>query len=116
MQDFRKLRAWISAKTYCVTLYDMTRRFPPDERFGLTSQMRRAARSICANLAEGCGYTGGRDSARFYQMAQGSSSESHSDLIIAQDLSFLDAGEFRKLEDLLVPTRKQISRLITVSR
>lgn len=116
MHDFRSLRVWHSAKDFCVAVYRVTRSFPEDERFGFTSQMRRSARSISANIAEGCGYRGSRDSARFYEMAHGSSSECHSDLIIANELGFLDQTRFSALEELLVPTRKQLVRLIGAAR
>ncbi|MEX2152152.1 MAG: four helix bundle protein, partial [Gemmatimonadaceae bacterium] len=104
MQDFRKLRVWHAGKDFCVAVYDVTRSFPADERFGFTSQLRRSARSICANIAEGCGYMGKNDSARFYQMSLGSATESLSDMIIAQELESLSKADFDKLEELLLPT------------
>ena len=116
MQDFRNLRVWHSGRDFCVALYDVTRGFPSDERFGLTSQMRRSARSICANIAEGCAYSGGNDSARFFQISLGSSCESLSDMLIARELGFLAKPKFDRLEDLLEPTRKQLVRLIERSR
>jgi four helix bundle protein len=112
MYDFTKLRAWQSAKEYFVLVYDVTKTFPNEERYGFTSQMRGAARSICANLAEGTGYTGGKDSGRFYQMGFGSSSESYSDLYLTQAVGLISDAEFDRLEKALVPTRKQVSEPI----
>jgi four helix bundle protein len=110
------LRAWLSGKDFCVELYRTTSGFPRDELYGLTSQMRRAAVSVCSNLAEGCGYRGSKDSARFYQMSFGSSSECYSDMYIAQDLGYLNQPDFERLESLLVPTRKQVYRLLETVR
>ena len=116
MQDFRNLRAWQSAREYCLALYDVTKAFPREERYGFTSQMRAAARSICANLAEGSAYRGFNDSARFYEMSLGSASESLSDMLLTKDLGMLTTESFDHLEAHLAPTRKQIVRLIQVTR
>ena len=116
MQDFRKLEVWQSGREFCRAIYDATRSFPADERFGFTSQMRRAARSICANIAEGCGYLGGNDSARFYQMSLGSANEGLSDMILTHDLGLLSPDNFNQLELILGPTRGRLIRLIEVTR
>ena len=63
MQDFTKIRAWHAAKDFFVDVYEVTKRFPPVERYGFVSQMRRAARSISANIADGAGYRGDLDTA-----------------------------------------------------
>ena len=55
MKDFKELRVWQRAHQITLEIYAATRQFPPDERFGLTSQLRRSAASIGANVAEGCG-------------------------------------------------------------
>src|SRR5438128_1985058 len=75
MQDFRKLRVWAAAHQVTLAAYRVTRRFPRDELYGLTSQIRRSAASVCANIAEGCGRSSRRDFARFLHVAQGSASE-----------------------------------------
>jgi len=75
MQDFRKLRVWQAAHEFRLAVYRETRAFPREELFGLTSQLRRAACSIAANIAESCGHRGRSDSARFFQIAYGSSCE-----------------------------------------
>jgi len=116
MQNFRNLRVWHAGKDFCIEMYRVTKSFPREELYGFTSQMRRAAHSICSNVAEGCGYLGNRDSARFYQMAFGSSSECHSDMYIAEELGLLSKAEFGRLERLLTPTRKQLLRLLEVTR
>src|SRR5687767_2884352 len=101
MHDFQKLRVWHSAKDFCVAVYHETKSFPPDERFGFTSQLRRAARSIPANIAEGSAHFSRNDSARFYQYGLGSGSECLSDMLISAELGFLGQEQFQRLDGLL---------------
>jgi four helix bundle protein len=112
MEDFSKLRVWNSAKEFFVDVYHTTRRFPAEERYGFTSQMRRASRSICGNIAEGCGYSGDRDSVHFNQMAFGSSSECYSDLHLTREVELITPADFDRLEGKLTSTRKQLARYI----
>lgn len=116
MYDFQKLRVWNDAKAFCLAVYRSTADFPRREVFGLTSQLRSSARSIAANIAEGSGYSGRRDSARFYEISVGSAAECLSDLIISSELGFLGADQFAELDRLLTPTRKQLIRLVEASR
>jgi four helix bundle protein len=113
MQDFTQLRAWIAARDFFVDVYAVTKKFPREEQFGFTSQLRRAARSVAADIAEGSGYGGELDSARFYRMGFGSSSECYSDLHLARAVNLLALSDFDRLESKLLPARKQLSRLIT---
>ena len=116
MQSFQKLRAWHSAKDFFVDVYQVTKSFPKEERYGFTAQMRGAARSISANIAEGSGYTGERDTARFYQFGFGSSSECYSDMYLAQEVGLLKPEQFETLERSLLPARKQLYNLIEAIR
>jgi four helix bundle protein len=94
MQDFRNLKVWQKAQEVVVEIYKLTSRFPKDELYGLTSQARRAAVSIVANIAEGCGRGSDADFARFLQMAIGSSFELDALIVIAQDLKFITDVEY----------------------
>ena len=94
MQDFRKLIVWQKAHAVTIDLYRRTRGFPPDERFGLISQIRRAAVSVEANIAEGCGRGGKLDFARFLQQAMGSAAELECHLLICKDLQILPMTEY----------------------
>ena len=75
MQDFRDLQVWRRAHELTLACYQATRRYPQDERYGLSSQVRRCSASIAANIAEGCGYYGNAELHRFLQIAMGSTSE-----------------------------------------
>lgn len=88
MQDYRKLEAWQKAHLIALRTYAKTANFPKAELFGLTRQMRRAAVSIPANIAEGC-YRGQRSLAHSLTIALGSAGELESYVILAGDLKFL---------------------------
>ena len=92
MRDFRDLEVWRKAHEVTLAVYQMTRIFPREEVYGLTAQMRRSAASVCANIAEGCGRRGGRELARFLQIAAGSASELEYHLLLAADLKLVDGA------------------------
>ena len=75
MKNFRDLKVWEKSHSLTLDLYSATRAFPPDERFGLISQIRRCSASVPANIAEGCGRRGNGEFHRFLQIATGSASE-----------------------------------------
>lgn len=92
---FEKLEVWQLAKKLVVKIYHITSRFPPEEKFGLISQMRRAAVSICSNLAEGSGRNTSKDQAYFYGMAYSSLMELLNQLLISQELEWLKADDLK---------------------
>ena len=89
MKDFKELKVWSKAHELTVAIYRLTRTFPRDEIYGLTSQERRSTASIGANIAEGCGRHSDGELARFLQIARGSASETEYHLLLAKDLRFL---------------------------
>ena len=89
MGDFRKLEVWQKSQRLVSSVYRVTGTFPAAERYGLSSQMRRAAVSISANLAEGCGRMGAVELRRFVRISLGSLSELECELLLATDLQFL---------------------------
>jgi four helix bundle protein len=98
---FRDLVVWQRAHAFVLRTYDLTRCFPREEMFGLTSQLRRAAVSIAANIAEGFKKTGRADKLRFYNTAQGSVEECRYYLILASDLKYSEtASSMRLLEEV----------------
>jgi four helix bundle protein len=112
MQDFRKLNVWRKAHQLTLSVYAATRRFPKDELYGMTSQTRRAAVSIPANIAEGCGRDGGADLARFLQIAVGSASELEYHLLLARDLQLLSDPIWQELSDLVCEVKQMLASLM----
>jgi four helix bundle protein len=92
-----------------LAVYRATADFPRQDLFGLTSQMRRAAASIAANLAEGCGRNGNAELARFCSIAAGSASELQYHLILAKDLKLLKPEDYK----LLAPRATELKRMLT---
>jgi len=109
MRPHHNLDAWSKGIDLVVEIYRATERFPKDERYGLTSQIRRAAVSIPANIAEGAGRYSDREFAHFLSNAQGSSSELETELIISNRLGYLDDTTFSSL----ITPLDRIGRLIT---
>jgi four helix bundle protein len=112
VQDFRNLKVWQAAHALTLDIYTWTKSFPVDERFGLTSQLRRAASSIEANLAEGCGRGSDDDFARFVQIATGSASELQCHLILAYDLGYLEPDSLHNLDDQSHRVKKMLVSLL----
>ena len=92
-RNYEDLEVWQRAHVLTIKAYRMTEAFPRAEMFGLTAQIRRAASSIGANLAEGCGRWGDPELARYVQIAMGSASELQNHLRLAKDLGFLGSPE-----------------------
>ncbi|MBI3776931.1 MAG: four helix bundle protein [Gammaproteobacteria bacterium] len=113
LMPHEKLRTWSEAKALSVAVYQTTARFPKEERFGLTNQVRRASVSVMSNLAEGCGRVGARDQAHFSQLAFSSLLELDAQLQLALDLDFLHRTNYLKLRDPVIALAKQISALRT---
>ena len=98
MRDFKNLKVWEKSHHLTLDVYKITRGFPQEERFGLTSQVRRSAASVPANIAEGCGRHSTAELARFCDIASGSASETHYHFVLAHDLGYLTHEVFLKLE------------------
>ena len=90
IEDFLKLNVWQKSHGLVLEIYRISRAFPKDERFGLTSQMRRASISIPANIAEGFKRKGKRDKIHFYNISQGSLQELRYYLILGKDLGYIE--------------------------
>ncbi len=116
MKDFKTLKVWQKSHDLTVSLYRATTVFPKEEIYALTSQVRRAAASIAANIAEGCGRQGDADFARFLQIAMGSASELQYHLLLAHDLEFLSSSEFTKFESETVEIKQMLATLINKVR
>jgi four helix bundle protein len=99
MRAFQDLKVWHKAHELTLNVYGITRSFPRAEQFGLTSQLRRSASSIPANIAEGCGRGTQPDFVRFLHIAGGSASELEYHLLLAHELGMIDGMLHMKLVD-----------------
>ena len=111
MEDFKNLKVWTKAHELTLTIYQCTRKFPKEEMYGLSSQIRRASASIGANIAEGCGRRSDPEMKRFVQIARGSASELEYHLLLAKDLQLLTAGEFKNLEAKIFEIQRMLASL-----
>jgi len=111
MFKFEKLEVWQKAVQFADMVYDITKTFPVDERFGLTNQLRRSAVSISSNLAEGSSRSSETDFARFIEIAYGSLLESVSERQIAKGQQLLDSQMFEKAYSKAEDLAKMLSGL-----
>lgn len=109
MKDFKDLHVWSKAHSMTIGIYKATKEFPREELFGITSQMRRAASSIGANIAEGTGRRSDGELARFLRIARGSAAELEYHLLLAHDLDLLLSVKF----DLLRGQVDEVQRMLT---
>lgn len=110
---FEKLDAWNFAIEFSSRVYAATRSFPADERFGLTSQSRKSAVSVAANIAEGSGRFSRKDFVRFVEIAYGSLMETVSQLAIAEQQGFLSSAEHGGLREAADRLARMLSGLRT---
>ena len=99
MKDYRQLAVWQRSHKLTLAVYAVTKNFPKEEMFGLTSQLRRACSSIAANLAEGCGRDSEAELKRFIDIAHGSASETEYHLLLAFELRYFNAATHEPLAD-----------------
>ena len=109
MQNFRDLKVWGKAHTLALAVYRATETFPAAERFGITSQMRRAAVSVPTNIAEGCVRGTDADFSRFLHVAMGSASEVEYLLLLSRDLEPMTTV----LHDELSVDLQEVKRMLT---
>lgn len=111
-KGFRKLIVWQRAHELTLLVYRLTKEFPKHEMYGLTSQLRRAASSVAANIAEGYALGSSAQFLRHLRISQGSLAEVEYFLILAHDLEYIKSDEFEKGEGLRSETGYLLSRLI----
>ena len=111
MRNYRDLQVWEKAHRLALAIYRGTQDFPKEERFGLTSQVRRSAASIAANLAEGCGRRSDGELARYIQISMGSGAELSYHLLLARDLGFLKNPEYSSLNSDLGEIMRMLSAI-----
>lgn len=109
MNNYKELKVWKQSIDLVVDVYQITKQFPSDELYGLTSQIRRSSVSIPSNIAEGAGRIKPGDFNHFLNIARGSSNELETQLIIAEQLDFLKRGKSMEIINKI----DEIQRMIT---
>ena|SRR3989338_3152543 len=109
IRSYKDLTMWQKAKAFAVHLYGATEKFPEEERYGLTSQLRRAGVSIASNIAEGFRRKFPKEKIQFLRIAYGSGAEIETQLEIAKDLKYIDTSLCETLESELGEVLKMIN-------
>ena len=112
-RNFRNIKAWQYADNLAVLVYSKTKSFPREERYGITSQLRRASVSVATNIAEGANREHNKEYLNFLYIARGSMAETEYLLHLSKRLGYLQDDEYKKLEDLRKEAAKTLYGLIT---
>ena len=111
MHNYKKLEIWKKSREFCSALYAVTAKFPMEEKYGLTNQLRRASVSIPSNIAEGSSRRSNKDFSRFLEIALGSGYEVETQLLIASDMNFISVNDQQLLSEKLDQILRMISKL-----
>lgn len=111
MHNYQDLKVWQKAIEVAQKIYELTLPFPSQEKFGLTSQIRRSAVSIASNIAEGAGRNTDKDFVNFISIAAGSAFELETQLIIAMKVNFLTNDDYEDVQDELEQIKKMLFSL-----
>jgi four helix bundle protein len=112
VKDYRQLAVWQQGHALALELYRITKSFPKEELFGLTSQLRRAAISIPANIAEGCGRDGDAELKRFLNISLGSACEVDYFILLSSELGYLPKADVEPLGERCLKLRRQLGAFI----
>jgi four helix bundle protein len=112
MKNFRDLHVWRKSHALALMSYKCTAHFPRNELYGVTSQIRRCAASVSANIAEGCGKRGNAEFQRFLGIAAGSASELEYHFLLARDLELLSLDTYEALNSAILEVKRMLAGLI----
>lgn len=112
IKSFTDLVAWQEAHKLVLMVYEITRKYPKEEIFGLTNQTRRASVSTSSNIAEGFSRNTPKDKLQFYCISLGSLTETQDQLLIARDVGYINRVEFNKIADQTIIVNKLVNGLI----
>lgn len=110
--NFTDLKAWQESHRLVLAIYEVTKTFPKDEQFGLTSQIRRAAVSITSNIAEGFGRSSSKEKCHFYSFSMGSITEVLNQLIISKDVGYISPQSYSSIYQQLISASKLTKALL----
>lgn len=109
--SFERLNVWQDARGLVKLIYAVTNEFDSEEKYGLTSQIRRASVSVVSNIAEGCSRSSLKEQIRFLEIAYGSAMEVYCQIIIANDLSYVSESDFIKIKQEIYKITNKINAL-----
>jgi four helix bundle protein len=112
LKSYKDLQVWQKAYGLCLEIYRITKMFPGEEKYGLTSQLRRAAVSVPSNIAEGYGRRTTPDYIRALYIAYGSICEVETQLLLAKDLTYIAQKDIKKIEDDIREVERMLKGLI----
>lgn len=112
MKVYTELDVWIKSRELASLVYELTKSFPKEELFGMSSQMRRSAVSIPSNIAEGCGRNSAKDTIQFLFISRGSAYELETQFYIAKDLNYLDNHQLSTAIGLITECKKLLNGFI----
>ncbi|OGZ55022.1 MAG: four helix bundle protein [Candidatus Ryanbacteria bacterium RIFCSPLOWO2_02_FULL_45_11c] len=112
MQSFTDLEAWKRGHALTLEIYKITKTFPKEELFGLTSQIRRSALSITSNIAEGFSRKSSKEKIQFYFIALGSTTELQNQLLLSRDIGYIEKATFSQIANITIEVHKMINGLI----
>ena len=116
MQDYKKLKVWEYSHQLTISIYKLTKFFPKEDLFALTSQLRRASSSIPANIAEGCGRRTQADFTKFLNIALGSANETSYFILLAKDIDYIKEEDFLKYDDEIERIKAMLISLISKTK
>jgi four helix bundle protein len=112
MSDYKKLKVWEDAHKFTIDIYNITKNFPNNEQYGLTSQIRRSSSSIPTNIVEGCGQLDNGNLIRFLGIAKGSAFEVEYQLLLAKDLKYINEKDYDELNEKIQKIISMLTNLI----
>lgn len=112
MSDYKKLKVWEDAHKFTVDIYNITKKFPNNEQYGLTSQIRRSSSSIPTNIVEGSGQLNNGNLIRFLGIAKGSAFETEYQLLLSKDLNYITNDEYTILVEKVKYIIRRLNNLI----
>ena len=116
IKDFTDLDTWKESHKLVLMIYDVTRKFPKEEQFGLVSQMRRSVVSVTSNIAEGFGRQGMKEKIQFYYMSQGSLTELKNQIFIVRDTGLVNSSTIDRIIEQLETAHRLLQGLIRKSK
>ena len=115
LKNYKELKVWQRSYQLCLKIYKVTKIFPKEERYGLTSQIRRSAVSIPSNIAEGYGRKTTADYIRYLYISYGSVCELETQILLSMDLGYIDSAIIEKIKDEIQQIERMLKGLIKSS-